>query len=61
MSLHPDHPALKPIPDFKAYAVELSRQLIISRAASQERRLSSLNNQVWQAMQPEIKNISIGK
>lgn len=51
----------KPLPDFKAQAIELSRQLIDQQAQSQENRLARMNDQVWQAMQSPIKDVSIGK
>lgn len=61
MTSHQNQPPAKPLPDFKAEAVELSRQLIDQQAQSQEKRLAILNDQVWQAMQSPIKDVSIGK
>ena len=54
-------PAVKPLPDFKTQAIELSRRLIDQQAQSQDKRLAVLNDQVWQAMQSPIKDVSIGK
>jgi hypothetical protein len=61
MTSHQNPPPAKPLPDFKAEAIELSRQLIDQQAQSQERRLAILNDLVWQAMQSPIKDASIGK